>query len=211
MAASFAHEVRNPLTTVRGFIQYLVKDTTDEKLKQYSPLILEELDRTNKIITNYLTLARPGTVELEVIDLDDLLYDSIDLLRPLASYQDVSLSYSSEGMHYVFVDKNYLKQSILNLIKNGIEAIDHSGYVKITKRNGDKKRTVQIVIEDNGKGMTEEEFEKIGLPYYTTKSKGTGLGSMITSRLIRDMNGTIEYYSTIGEGTKVIVTFPIYE
>jgi two-component system sporulation sensor kinase B len=208
MAASFAHEVRNPLTTVRGFIQFLEKDTNDEKLKQYSPLILEELDRTNKIITNYLTLAKPAPVELEVVDIDDVLHDSVDLLRPLASYQDVSLMYKSEGNHQVYADKNHLKQSILNLIKNGIEAIETSGFVKVSKRNGDKKGTVQIVIEDNGKGMTEEELEKIGLPYYTTKTRGTGLGSMITNRLIREMNGTIHYFSTFGEGTKVIVTLP---
>jgi two-component system sporulation sensor kinase B len=208
MAASFAHEIRNPLTTVRGFIQFIVKDTSDENLRQYSPLILEELDRTNKIITNYLTLAKPAAVKIELVDIDEILHNSVDLLRPLASYHDVNLSYKSEGIHQVYVDENHLKQSILNLIKNGIEAIETGGYVKISKRNGDKKGTVQIVIEDNGKGMTEDELEKIGLPYYTTKSKGTGLGSMITNRLIREMNGTISYFSKFGEGTKVIVTLP---
>lgn len=209
MAASFAHEVRNPLTTVRGFIQFLVNDTQDEKLRKYSPLILEELDRTNKIITDYLTLSKPDTYELEAVDLEPLLYDTVDLLRPLASYQDVSLSFASEGSHYVYVDKNHLKQSIVNLLKNGIESISNGGFVKVSKVNGNKKGTVQIIIEDNGKGMTKEELGKIGLPYYTTKSKGTGLGSMISNHLIREMNGKLHYSSEVNEGTKVIITLPI--
>ncbi|MFZ3589475.1 ATP-binding protein [Bacillus sp. DJP31] len=209
MAASFAHEVRNPLTTVRGFIQFLVKDTKDEKLRQYSPLIIEELDRTNKIITNYLTLAKPDAFELEEVDLETVLFDTVDLLRPLASYQGVSLSFFNEGTHRVYVDKSHLKQSIKNLVKNGIEAIDEGGFVKVSKRDGDRRRTVQIIIEDNGKGMTTEELEKVGLPYYTTKTKGTGLGSMISNRLIREMNGTLHYFSEVNTGTKVMITLPI--
>jgi two-component system, sporulation sensor kinase B len=211
MAASIAHEIRNPITTVRGFIQFLHKDTSDEKLRQYGPLILEELDRTNKIITNYLKLTKPSNTDLSKVEVDTVLKDSIELLRPLGMYDNVTILYQGSGTHYVYGDEHHLKQALLNVIKNGIEAIEDGGYVKVTKRPGDEKNTVTIEIEDNGKGMNQTQLETIGLPYFTTKSKGTGLGSMITNRLIRDMNGKVEYESKLNKGTKVLIILPTIE
>ncbi|QOR68357.1 two-component sensor histidine kinase [Cytobacillus suaedae] len=208
MAASIAHEIRNPITTVRGFIQFLHKDTTDEKLKQFGPLIIEELDRTNKIITNYLKLTKPSDSEFSKVEIDTVIKDSIELLRPLGMYDNVTILYQGSGNHYVYADEHHLKQALLNVIKNGIEAIEDGGYVKVTKRPGDDKNTVAIEIEDNGKGMNQKQLETIGLPYFTTKSKGTGLGSMITNRLIRDMNGKVEYESKLNKGTKVLIILP---
>ncbi|WP_456275699.1 ATP-binding protein [Bacillus sp. AK128] len=209
MAASFAHEIRNPITTVRGFIQFLGQDTKDEKFEKYYPLILEELDRTNKIITDYLRLAKPTRVELEVIDLHEILNDVVELLRPLAAYQNVELYTELHDGYRVYADKNHLKQSIMNLVKNGIESIHEKGYVKISVKLNRNKQSAEIIIEDSGKGMSKEELEKIGLPYYTTKSKGTGLGSMISNRLIREMKGTIHYESILDSGTKVVINLPI--
>lgn len=211
MAASIAHEIRNPITTVRGFIQFLHKDTTDEKLKQFAPLIIEELDRTNKIITNYLKLTKPSDSEFSKVEIDTVIKDSIELLRPLGMYDNVTILYQGSGNHYVYADEHHLKQALLNVIKNGIEAIEGGGYVKVTKRPGDDKNTVVIEIEDNGKGMSQTQLETIGLPYFTTKSKGTGLGSMITNRLIRDMNGKVEYESKLNKGTKVLILLPTIE
>ncbi|MBE4908943.1 two-component sensor histidine kinase [Bacillus luteolus] len=211
MAASIAHEIRNPITTVRGFIQFLHKDTNDEKLKQFAPLILEELDRTNKIITNYLKLTKPSETDFSKVEIDTVIKDSIELLRPLGMYDNVTILYQGSGNHYVYADEHHLKQALLNVIKNGIEAIEHGGYVKVTKRPGDDKNTVAIEIEDNGKGMNQTQLETIGLPYFTTKSKGTGLGSMITNRLIRDMNGKVEYESKLNKGTKVLIILPTIE
>lgn len=211
MAASIAHEIRNPITTVRGFIQFLHRDTSDEKLKQFAPLILEELDRTNKIITNYLKLTKPSDTDLSKVEVDTVLMDSIELLRPLGMYDNVTILYQGSGTHYVYADEHHLKQALLNVIKNGIEAIESGGYVKVTKRPGDEKNTVAIEIEDNGKGMSQTQLETIGLPYFTTKSKGTGLGSMITNRLIRDMNGKVEYESKLNKGTKVLIILPTIE
>ncbi|MFD1735600.1 ATP-binding protein [Bacillus salitolerans] len=210
MAASFAHEIRNPITTVRGFIQFLEKETTDRRLKQYSPLILEELDRTNEIITNYLTLAKPEKIKLEPVCLNVIIEKSVELIRPLASYHDVDLVIKMSEEYEVFADSNHLKQVFLNLIKNGVESIEKGGCVFVATSKGEKKGTVQVIIEDNGKGMTPKQLKKMGLPYYTTKTKGTGLGSMISNRLIREMNGNIQYSSALNEGTKVIVTLPLH-
>ncbi|OQM46393.1 two-component sensor histidine kinase [Anoxybacillus sp. UARK-01] len=210
MAASFAHEIRNPITTVRGFVQLLQKDAGNSQLEQFAPLILEELDRANKIITDYLKLAKPADFRLQPIDLSEVLRDCVDLLRPLGAFANVSIEWENIEKCYVWGDEQYLKQSFLNIIKNAIEAIDNgSGSVFITTQSLMQQKTVKVVIEDNGKGMTEEELKKIGLPYYTTKSKGTGLGSMISNRLIREMGGTVHYMSHPGKGTRVEITLPL--
>lgn len=210
MAAAFAHEIRNPITTVRGFIQFINSDTKDENLKQFAPLILDELDRTNKIITNYLTVARPTNFTLSYIDVNKALQDSVELLRPFGSYRNVSIDLQLEGEHYIYSDEQHLKQALMNIIKNGIEAVEEEqgGYLKILKRSSDEKGQVEITFVDNGIGMSEEQLEKIGLPYYTTKTKGTGLGSMITNRLIHEMKGKIHYESKVHSGTTVTVVLP---
>jgi len=103
------------------------------------------------------------------------------------------------------------QQALLNVMKNGMEAIEYGGVVTIHKTVDEKEKEVIITIRDTGKGMSEEQLKKIGLPYYTTKSKGTGLGSMITARLIRQMGGTITYDSRLHAGTTVTITLPLYE
>ncbi|WP_191561920.1 ATP-binding protein [Metabacillus idriensis] len=211
MAASIAHEIRNPITTVRGFIQYIQHDTKDENLKKFAPLILDELDRTNKIITDYLKLNKPYNHELTKIDIDQVLKDSIELLKPLGFYSNVTLLYHSEDKSAVYGDIQLLKQSLMNVIKNGIESMEHGGEIHISKKTNYLNGTVVIEIVDSGKGMTEEELENLGLPFYTTKSKGTGLGSMITNRLIREMDGTVAYKSNIGKGTSVMITLHLVQ
>jgi two-component system sporulation sensor kinase B len=185
-------------------------DTKDERLQQFAPLILDELDRTNKIITNYLTVAKPTSFSLKFVDLNLVLSDSVELLRPFGSYRNVSLDLELDGNHFIYTDEQHLKQAIMNIIKNGIESIEeeNGGFVKIEKKTGDTKGSVIITFTDNGIGMSEEQLEKIGLPYYTTKSKGTGLGSMITNRLVHEMKGKILYDSKVKYGTKVTVILP---
>ncbi|MBW7651048.1 ATP-binding protein [Anoxybacillus sp. ST4] len=211
MAASFAHEIRNPLTTVRGFVQFLSEGTKDERVKKFAPIILEELDRTNEIITEYLTLAKPAQFQLQKINVDDILHTSVHLLSPLGAMSNVSFQLYTEGKSDAYGDSDYLKQALLNVMKNGMEAIEYGGVVTIHKTVDEKEKEVVITIRDTGKGMSEEQLKKIGLPYYTTKSKGTGLGSMITARLIRQMGGTITYDSQLHAGTTVTITLPLYE
>ncbi|WP_343031484.1 ATP-binding protein [Metabacillus lacus] len=211
MAASFAHEIRNPITTVRGFIQFLGKDTKDEKFKEFTPLILEELDRTNKIITSYLTLSKPNEQQLSKISIDKTLMDSIELMKPLGLYSRVELQYEGIDKNDVYGDEQHLKQALMNVIKNAIESIEYEGNVVITKKPDYFNEVVVLTIEDNGKGMTNEQLKNVGLPFYTTKTKGTGLGSMITNRLIREMQGTIQYDSKENRGTVVTITLKLYD
>jgi two-component system, sporulation sensor kinase B len=209
LTASIAHEIRNPLATIRGFIQFLSKDTNDERFKKFSPLIMEELDRTNSIITNYLKVAKPEPFQLAIISINDVMSDCVQLMRPLASYSNVIIDYENIEPFYVNGDEAHLKQAIMNVIKNGIESISNQGTIKIDLNADPFKNTVEISIKDNGKGMTPEQLKQIGLPFYTTKTKGTGLGSMVTNKIIRELNGSIEYESEINKGTTVKIVFPL--
>jgi two-component system sporulation sensor kinase B len=209
LAASIAHEIRNPLSTVRGFIQFLSTDTKDEQFKKFSPLIMEELDRTNSIITNYLKVAKPEPFQLSLVSLNDVISDCVQLMRPLASYSNVLIDYENKELFYVFVDEPHLKQAIMNVIKNGIESISMQGTLTISLNADHFKNNVEIRIKDNGRGMTPDQLKQIGLPFYTTKSKGTGLGSMVTNKIIRELNGSIEYESENNKGTMVTIVFPL--
>jgi two-component system, sporulation sensor kinase B len=209
MAASIAHEIRNPLATVRGFIQHLSEDSQDKRLKRYSPLILNELDRTNKIITDYLSVAKPSGFQLSNLNIEDVIGDCVDLLRPFAAYSNTSIIFYRNGSHHIKGDEDHLKQAIMNVIKNGIESIENQGEISITLKEDPFSRSIHISISDNGKGMTPDELKKIGLPFYTTKTKGTGLGSMVTNKLIREMGGMIEYESEVNKGTVVKIKLPL--
>jgi two-component system sporulation sensor kinase B len=209
LAASIAHEIRNPLSTVRGFIQYLSQDTADENFKKFSPLIIEELDRTNSIITNYLKVSKPEQFQLANVPLHEVIQDCVLLMRPLASYSNVVIEYGNKGPFYVRGDEDHLKQALMNIIKNGIESVQEKGKISIITSADYFHNTVKLTITDNGRGMTSEQLENIGLPFYTTKTKGTGLGSMVTNKIIREMQGTIEYDSEIGKGTTVNIILPL--
>jgi two-component system sporulation sensor kinase B len=209
LAASIAHEIRNPLATIRGFIQFLSTDTTDLKFRKYSALIMEELDRTNSIITNYLKVAKPEPFQPSIVLINEVISDCVQLMSPLAAYSNVIIHYENKDALYVSGDEAHLKQAIMNIIKNGIESISNQGAIKIELYADHFKNTVEIKIKDNGKGMTPEQLKQIGLPFYTTKTKGTGLGSMVTNKIIRELNGAIEYESEVNKGTIVRIILPL--
>ena len=209
MAAAIAHEIRNPLTTIKGLLQFISSDTEDIKVKNYAPLMLEEVERTNKIITDYLMLIKPTKDNYEQVDLNKVVKDTTALTEVLASYYNVKIHYEEKGEFLTWGNSQELKQCLINIIKNAIESIEGEGLILVALQFGTKKGTVDIVIRDNGAGMSEQELEKIGLPFYTTKSKGTGLGTMITNRLIRNVGGKVHYTSTQDVGTTVTVTLPV--
>ncbi|WP_349409615.1 ATP-binding protein [Pseudalkalibacillus sp. SCS-8] len=208
MAASIAHEIRNPLTTVRGMIQFISDDTEDRQLKQYAPLLIEEMDRSNKIISDYLALIKPNEMTLNQINLKKVVEDTLALLSPLGVYHNVIITSEVSHDKYVKADEHHLKQCLINLIKNGIEAIEEGGTISIKEKLSSPGH-IDLIITDDGKGMTTKELEQIGLPFYTTKTKGTGLGTMITYKLIQNMKGSIFYKSFPEKGTTVTLRLPL--
>lgn len=208
MAASIAHEVRNPLTVVKGFLQ-LMQQNKDKQSGEYLPLVLSELGRAEGIINDYLNFAKPQFDKVEVVNLKESVSDVVTLLEPLALKQNVKLKGEILAEPFLHTDKNQLKQALINLIKNAIEATESGGYVH-TKLYDNGYKAV-ITIQDNGKGMTKEQLSRIGTLFYSTKEKGTGVGTTVSVRIIEAMNGTITFSSKINEGTKVTIKLPKVE
>lgn len=205
LAASVAHEVRNPLQVTRGFLQ-LLRETSDEKPRKYLGYALEELDRASEIITDFLTFAKPQLDHIAVLRLADEFEHIQGILAPMANLQGGDIHVQVPGDLFVSGNSSKLKQAFVNLIKNSIEALDGPGEISIWAyaSNG----AVVIHIKDTGSGMTPSELARLGEPYFSSKTKGTGLGLMVTYRIIEVMKGKIEFYSEKGVGTEAVVRFP---
>ncbi|UOF92823.1 sensor histidine kinase [Fodinisporobacter ferrooxydans] len=205
LAASIAHEVRNPLTVVRGFIQLLSK-SVDEKNQQYIKMVINELDRAESIISDYLNLARPHNDRIEPIEVCNHLNSIVDIMSPYALMKNIELRLDCEKGIRIQGDKDKFKQIIMNLIKNSIEAIVLRGSIAVQAFRSDDR--VIITITDSGEGMTQEQLQRVGNPFYSTKENGTGLGLMVTFQLIESMGGKLEIFSELGKGTEARIGLP---
>ncbi|QWU17138.1 His Kinase A (phospho-acceptor) domain-containing protein [Paenibacillus sophorae] len=205
LAASVAHEVRNPLQVTRGFLQ-IIGGTPDSKEREYLQLAISELDRASHIINDFLTFAKPAMDKVECLDVGEELRHVAGILLPLAQIQGSRIEIHLEAGLYVKFNSSKFKQALINIIKNGIEALQDNGLVTITARK--HGAYVVISVRDTGEGMTASEIARLGEPYYSNKTKGTGLGLMVTFRLIEAMKGTIEFQSVKGKGTEVRVKLP---
>jgi two-component system, sporulation sensor kinase B len=209
LAASIAHEVRNPLTVVRGFIQILTKEKMEpDKIQTYGEIMLSELDRAQMIITDYLSYARPQSDpdELEILDVKNKILNAVNVMVPYALVQGVNFETSVSDQLFIKADRSKLEQVLVNLVKNSIEAMPKGGTIQI--RAGIQSRYITIDIIDQGVGMTSQQIEQLGNPYYTTKDKGTGIGLMVCYRIIEALNGTLKVSSEVGKGTHFSIMIP---
>lgn len=211
LAASVAHEVRNPLTVVRGFIQLMGQEAREINPKniEYTELVLSELDRAQEIITDYLNLARQQYFEKEKLNLTELLVEVSKIMTSYANYKAVTMETQIAENLYVEGDASRLKQVFLNLVKNAIEAVSLSEGLVLIKAYSSRE-FIRIRIIDNGIGMSNEQLERLGEPYFTLKEKGTGLGLTVTFSIIEQHEGTIRYQSELNKGTSSTVSLPIY-
>lgn len=205
LAASIAHEVRNPLTVVRGFLQLNQRRNTMDNI----PLMLDELKRAELIISDYLNFSKPQLNETELLDLSALLTDSMKLLQPLTSIKGLTFESSLEDHIVVETDRIQLQQAFVNILKNAIEATSPDGLITVVLKK--MKDKAHIVITDTGKGMSAEQLSRLGTFFYTTKDVGTGLGLAVTFRIIEMMNGKITFKSKEKVGTEVIVELHIHK
>lgn len=206
LAASVAHEVRNPLQVTRGFLQLLEEKSESNKEKNYMVLAINELDRASEIITDFLTFAKPQLEHVTVLNLANEFKHIGSILIPLANMRGGQIKLSVPEQLHIQGNSSKFKQAFINMIKNSIEALQGEGVIEIRGYREDNK--VVIRIKDNGEGMTESELAKLGEPYYSNKTKGTGLGLMVTFGIIEVMQGDIVFKSSKGVGTEVIITFP---
>lgn len=210
MAASIAHEIRNPLTAVRGFIQLLgVTDITKEKRKYYSQICIEELDRAQNIITDYLSLAKPELKKLQLLDINSEFEYITNILGSYANFNNVQIINNVTESIEIFGDKSEYRQAIINIGKNAIEAMPNGGILEFKIKKIINR--FELLIIDDGMGMTSEQVDRLGTPYYSTKEKGTGLGTMVAFNIINKMSGKIEVISKLGNGTSYKITFPLRE
>ncbi|BDG36036.1 ATP-binding protein [Saccharococcus caldoxylosilyticus] len=208
LAASISHEIRNPLTAARGFMQLLEQHhLSPEKRRQYARIAIEELDRAEAIITDYLTFAKPAPETVEKLNVKTEIERVIDFIRPLANMNSVEVR-ATLAPFSIIGEREKFRQCLLNIMKNAIEAMPNGGVLQIYVSI--EKRRVLIRISDTGVGMTKEQMERLGEPYFTTKEiKGTGLGMMVVYRIIESMNGTIHIQSEIHKGTEVSIYLPL--
>ncbi|WP_246942989.1 ATP-binding protein [Bacillus pinisoli] len=206
LAASISHEIRNPLTSSRGFLQLLQQPSvSDEQRQSYSEIAIRELDQAERIIRDYLTFARPAPEQNERLNIQDEILKVVSILTPLSNSANVQINISMiEG--WITGEKTKFQQCLINLVKNGIESMPKGGYLFISVSTS--KNSVVITIEDQGSGMSSTQLARLGEPYFSTKVKGTGLGMMVVYRIIESMRGTITVKSQIGKGTIFTLTFP---
>jgi signal transduction histidine kinase len=225
LAAGAAHEIRNPLTSIRSTIQYLQKDTDDSTKRKMTAGILEEVDRINEIIEGLLSFSKPSKPQVEQVDLQSLLNQTITLIATTAQKRNIKISFDfNTQQKYLMADPSQLKQVFLNIIMNALEAMDIDAELKISvdfeKKSeqfaSDSKSFFHITFKDTGVGIPQEYLEHIFDPFFTTKKDGTGLGLSIAYGIIRQHNGDIEIESytkdenSDSHGTKVTVILPIF-
>jgi two-component system sporulation sensor kinase B len=210
LAASISHEVRNPLTVVRGFTQLFSENNlTPDKRKEYTALVLQELDRAELIISNYLQFAKPELEDVRDLNINKEIESITKIMEPFAAKEGVNLNteFNNNGdVLYIIGDSGLFRQCMLNIIKNAIEATPTNGTVNVFLTK--KGNNINIEIKDTGVGMSKEQLRRLGEPYFSTKEKGTGLGLMVTFTGIKKMKGEIEIKSEIGSGTSFCITFP---
>ncbi|MFC0213990.1 ATP-binding protein [Paenibacillus chartarius] len=207
LAAGVAHEIRNPLTSLKGFVQLLRGNSTVNR--SYLDIMLSELDRMNTIVSEFLFLSKPQDSIYEGGELTNILEKVVGLLESEAHLRNVQFR-----LHYQFVpimihcSENQLKQAIINILKNAIEAMPNGGVISIDVASCDEGR-IRIQIADQGTGISKERIGKLGEPFFTTKEKGFGLGLMVTSQIIKQHRGEISFYSDGVKGTTVTLTLPM--
>lgn len=210
LAASVSHEVRNPLTVTRGFLQML-KDPSipDEKRLYYLNTAIDELDRAETIIKDYLAFAKPHNENTTIISVKEEIEKALELILPYANHFSINIKKDLASGIYVSGDAVKFHQCIINLIKNGIEAMPEGGDLTISSRNKENG-FASILISDTGCGMSATQLAKLGEPYYSTKAdKGTGLGIMVVYKIIQEMGGTIEVKSKLNEGSQFSISLPL--
>ena len=206
LAAGVAHEIRNPLAVISGFIQLMREDKKDYK---YCDLMLEELNRINLIISEFLVLSKPQAVHLEARDLKRVVSEVVTLLSGQANLKGISINVKQPTHHlYVHCEENQIKQVLVNLIKNAIEAMPNGGNVTIELIEESEDGNVRVMIADEGIGISKDLMQKLGEPFFTTKETGTGLGLMVSLKIIENHRGKVNFSSVVGQGTIVEIDLP---
>jgi two-component system sensor histidine kinase HydH len=212
LAAGVAHEIRNPLSSIKGFAQFFLKKnqpgSTDH---QYSEVMIQEVERLDRVITNLLDYANPKEPAQEQTSLADIIHRSSALITDDAKTRKIDVTVEiEEDIPPVTVDKDQITQVLLNIALNALDAMKKGGKLAFHCFMDDERKFVIVEVEDTGHGIPEEELSRIFDPFYTTKKTGTGLGLAIAHRIIENHGGTLSVKSTGASGTTFRITVPVH-
>ncbi|MBO2946200.1 PAS domain-containing protein [Paenibacillus sp. F411] len=206
LAAGVAHEIRNPLTALKGFTKLMSGKGMGNDM--YIDIMLNELNRIEQIVSELLVLAKPQAIDFVEKDLTPILQDVLMLLESQANMNNVEMNaLFTEGLR-VFGVENQLKQVFINILKNAIEAMPSGGRVDVLAELHADQQQIIVQFIDNGTGIPASKLAKLGEPFYSTKNKGTGLGLMVSYKIIQNHKGTIRFESEEGQGTTVTIAIP---
>ncbi len=203
------HEIKNPIAVCKSYLDMF--DINNKEHIKYINILKEENEKILLLLQDFLAMNKIK-IQKEILDINMLLEDVVDQLTPLLKGKNIKFDYDI-ALDEVFIEGDYnrLNQVFINMIKNSVEALDGIKNPKISLNHKIDGNKFIISIEDNGSGISESDMERIKEPFYTTKKNGTGLGVSLSCEIISAHDGTLEYFSKVNEGTKVVISLPIYE
>lgn len=211
LAAGVAHEIRNPLSSIRGFSQYFLKRFHGQTEEEgYASVMVKEVDRLNRVITDLLDFAGPKDPRRELSSLEGIADHALKLLAPDLAARNVEVLREYErGLPAAPVDRDQISQVFLNLLLNAIESMEEGGEIRITLRRCGPPPAVEVAIADTGGGIPADDLEKVFEPFFSLKRKGTGLGLAIVHQIIESHRGEIRVESRQGKGTTFLIKLPV--
>nr|WP_237389518.1 HAMP domain-containing sensor histidine kinase [Bacillus sp. USDA818B3_A] len=208
LTSVFAHEIRNPMQVTRGFLQLLNEpDLPKKKKKEYIQLSIEELDRANEIINDFLSFGKPSTTNDERINVSYQLYQVVNIIQGYSLNHSIEIRTDFRDNCWIYVNPQKLNQSLINILKNAIESMPHGGTIWVACTATDDGY-IKMTIKDQGIGMTKKQLDRLGSPFYSLKESGTGLGMMVTYQIIRSFKGKILVKSEKDKGTEFTILLP---
>jgi len=210
LAAGVAHEIRNPLSSIKGFATYFKERYREiPEDRKTAEIMIQEVERLNRVIGQLLEFAHPMNIEKKPTSLRALVQHSLKMIEADAHRKGIKINTSiSPDIKEALIDSDKIKQVFLNLYLNAFEAMENGGTLFVELREDDRARAVRIIISDTGTGIKDEDLARVFDPYFTTKSSGTGLGLAIVHKIIESHGGEVRVESRPGEGTAVTILLP---
>ena len=212
MSAGMAHEIRNPLTSIRGYAEYIQFELKEEdKLQEDIEIIIDEVDRLNRIVDKFLNFARPKELNLKPENMNDIAKITLKVIEKELDKNNIRIVVQFNKIPSVLMDVDQIQQVLLNILSNSIQAMTEGGTLGIVTGLEKELNMVYIEISDTGVGIKPEDYDKIFEPFFTTKDKGVGLGLSICSRIIENHKGFMEVESNLNKGSKFTIKLPVIE
>jgi signal transduction histidine kinase len=206
LSAQLSHELKNPLGAIKTLVQLSARHATDDKSRERLLIAEAQIERMNDILKEYLSFARPfGKLQRERVDLGALAEELLQLLAPDAARSGVALR--RRGAARVDADPRRLKEALINLVANAVEATPSGGFVEI--EIGCRETAVEVAVRDSGVGMPPDVLERVGTPFFTTREQGTGLGVALARAAFVQLGGALQYVSAVGRGTTALGILPL--